>query len=210
MREIARNERIECGVDVAVAEGDAAARDALEGAARLLGDATARGIVHLRHDLDAREAQRAESPSRKQANAIGREAPPRAARPDPVAEIRKVLDAVELVDADAAERFTRFRIEKAEVAIAVLGGPITLAERDPLFGVLERVAGVAPAHPAAHFLPGFVDRRVERIAIAGRQGPQENASIGERRVRHRSRVSPRPWPRLPARSHASAWESRSA
>src|SRR5690606_8668655 len=142
---------------------EAAAQHALAHGADLLRDALAAPVTDRRENLDALEVGVREPPRRLRRNAL-----PRRARPDPVAEVRDAGCLVHMTQAARAEETAA--VEDPELEARAF---LTAAQRgpNPLLRVLQRVRRPAPVHPAADLDARFVHGAKYRERIPHLQGP---------------------------------------
>src|SRR5690606_34596430 len=155
LERIAAHDGIDHGVVMPAEDREPAAQHALLDGADLLRDALAAAIADRGENLDALDVGVRESPFDDAPRRLRRDALPRGARPDPIAEIRDARGGIDSAQAARADEAPPG--EDAELIARAL---VAAVERraDPFLRVVERVRRPAPVHPPADLGARLVDR----------------------------------------------------
>ena len=137
-------------------------------------NALAGGIAGQGDDFDANEAEFAESGGRGLPRRMRREAATTVRFADPVAEVGGTVCAIDLIQADAAQKFA-IRGEDAEREFLAVSA-CRRAVRDARLGVGERVIRMRPREPLRQRRDRRPHRRVQRGRVAGGKRTQGEAA----------------------------------
>lgn len=133
------------------------ARDAFERRAALFGAPPVRIIAFDGHDLEACQPDFGKPKPRDETNRPRGDALPLPGLPDRIADVAEAVLPVDLIDRDTAVEFPVFRGEDAQI-IGGTGTYISRALAEPRPRRIEVEPLVAPGHPPAHGMHGFVRR----------------------------------------------------
>jgi hypothetical protein len=145
----------------------------------LFSNAAAGRIVKHGDNFDSRKLELTKRKFRKQHCHSGANTLPSAARPDPIAKIRKIVNTVDLIDARTTKRFIRLGVEDSKLSIG-LHLPVLFAPSDPFFSFPNRVVRMALRHPSADRINRPADGGIERANVVSCKWPNKNAGVSER------------------------------